>query len=71
MQLNLAMDCIGVGLRWPFLLWLSHFKTKTRFGFLIKQSGGVFNFSKQSQNELVRLKHVVFGDFGKKMIVFR
>ena len=66
---------IGHGLQsWPallFLLWLSHFKTKTRFGFLIKQSGGVFNFSKQSQNELVRLKHVVFGDFGKKMIVFR
>ena len=46
MQLNLAMDCIGVGLRWPFLLWLSHFKTKTSFGFLV----GKLNFCVSAQD---------------------
>ena len=60
MQLNLAMDCIGVGLRWPFLLWLSHFKTKTSFGFLTKKSGVIFLYLsfEKSENELVRPKMV-------------
>ena len=38
---GLAMDC-RVGLRWYFLLWLSKFKNKISFGFLIKKIRGRF-----------------------------
>ena len=39
------------------LLWLSNFKTKTSFGFLIKKSGvDFFHFFEKSKNELVRPK---------------
>ena len=40
-----------------FLLWLSEFKTKTSFGFLIKKiRGRFFYFFEKSKNELVRSK---------------
>ena len=39
-----------------FSLWLSKFKTKTSFGFLIKQIRGRFYFFEKSKNELVRPK---------------
>ena len=32
-----------------FLLWLSDFKTKTSFGFLIKKSGVIFYFFEKSK----------------------
>ena len=40
-----------------FSLWLSEFKIKTSFGFLIKKiRGRFFNFFEKSKNELVRPK---------------
>ena len=40
-----------------FLLWMSDFKTKTSFGFLIKKSVAIFlKISEKSKNELVRPK---------------
>ena len=39
-------------------LWLSDFKTKTSFGFLIKKSEFLFYFFEKSKSELVRPKMV-------------
>ena len=74
----LFYNWIGHGLQsgplLAFSLWLSGFKIKTGFGFLIKKIRGriFFNFFKKSKNELVlTTKTDVFGDFSKRLIVFQ
>ena len=50
-----------------FSLWLSYFKTKTSFGFLIKKNRGhfLFFFFKKSKNELVRPKMMFLAIFAR------
>ena len=64
-----AYSWIGHGLQsgptLTFSLWLSEFKTKTIFGFLIKKSGDVFNFFVKSKNELVRPKTTLLAILAK------
>ena len=54
-----------------FSLWLSNFKTKTRFGFLIKKIRGRFYiFFEKSKNELVRPKMVFLAILAKCRLIF-
>ena len=49
-----------------FSLWLSDFKTKTSFGFLIKKSGVIFlNFVERPKNELVQPKRMFLASLAK------
>ena len=56
---------LQIGPTLAFMLWLSDFETKTSFGFLIKKSGGLFYFFKNSKNELVRPKMVYLAILAK------
>ena len=50
-----------------FLLWMSDFKTKTSFGFLInKTRGQILYVFEKSKNELVRLKMTFLVILAKK-----
>ena len=67
---GLSMD-FRVGLRWHFLLWLSDFKTKTSFGFLIKKSGAIFNFFRKVENWARTTENDVFGNFSENLMVLQ
>ena len=54
-----------------FLLWLSNFKTKTSFGFLVKKSAVVyfFIFFQKSKNKARTAKNEIVDSFSKTLMV--